>query len=30
VTVHPASLSRFLRVQGFSFKNAAGERNRSR
>jgi transposase len=31
VTVHPASLSRFLRVQGFRFKkNAAGERNRSR
>jgi len=31
VTVHPASLSRFLRVQGFTFKkNAAGERNRSR
>ena len=31
VTAHPASLSRLLRAQGFSFKkNTAGERNRSR
>lgn len=31
VTAHPASLSRLLIRQGFSFKkNAAGERNRSR
>ena len=31
VAVDPASLSRFLRAAGFSFKkNAAGERGRSR
>ncbi len=31
VLVHPASLSRFLRAQGYSFKkNAAGERGRAR
>ena len=31
VTAHPASLSRLLRVHGFSFKkNTAGHRNRSR
>ena len=31
VTAHPASLSRLLRMHGFSFKkNTAGERNRSR
>lgn len=31
VMVHPASLSRFLRAEGFSFKqNAAGERGRAR
>jgi transposase len=31
VVVHPASLSRFLRLEGYSFKkNAAGERGRAR
>jgi transposase len=31
VTVHPASLSRFLLAQGYSFKkNVAGKRGRSR
>lgn len=31
VTVHPASLSRFLRARGFTFKkNSAGDRGRSR
>ena len=31
VVVHPASLSRFLRAEGYSYKkNAAGERSRAR